>query len=55
MQRMAGLDFIFVKTTYMSFWFALRAIFGGVTALGVLVYVWDLVRLGRGRREEKDN
>ncbi|MEW6231229.1 MAG: cbb3-type cytochrome c oxidase subunit I [Chloroflexota bacterium] len=54
MQRMAGLDFIFVKTTYMSFWFALRAIFGGVTALGVVVYVWDLVSLGREKERNKD-
>jgi len=47
MERMAGLDFMFVKTTYMSFWFALRAAFGSLVVLGVLVYVLNLARLSK--------
>lgn len=49
MERMAGLDFMFVRTTYMSFWFALRAAFGALAVAGVLVYLWDLIRISRYR------
>jgi len=46
LQRMAGLDFMVVKTQYMHFWFVWRMIFGGITAAGVLLYVWDFMSLG---------
>jgi len=48
LHRMAGLDFMVVKTEYLRFWFVSRLIFGGLAVLGVLLYTWDFLSFGLG-------
>jgi nitric oxide reductase subunit B len=55
MQRMAGIDFMVVKTQYMNFWFILRLTFGTLAVIGVILYVWDFLSLGFGVPREESS
>jgi len=47
MERLMGLDYVAVKTTY-NFWFwVLRAIFGVGFLIGVGIFVIDYFKLGK--------
>ena len=47
MERLMGLDYVAVKTTYNLWFWILRAIFGVGFLVGVLIFVYDYFRLGR--------
>lgn len=47
MERLMGLDYVAVKTTYNLWFWILRAIFGVGFLVGVLIFVYDYFRLGK--------
>jgi nitric oxide reductase subunit B len=50
LHRMVGLDFMTVRTQYMSFWMFWVLLCGGLFFLpGVSLYLWDLLRIGHPR------
>ena len=47
MERLMGLDYVAVKTTYNLWVWILRAIFGVGFLVGVLIFAYDYFKLGR--------
>jgi nitric oxide reductase subunit B len=47
MERLMGLDYVAVKTTYNLWFWILRAIFGVGFLVGVAIFVYDFFKLGR--------
>jgi nitric oxide reductase subunit B len=47
MERLMGLDYVAVKTTYNLWFWVLRAIFGVGFLIGVAIFVYDFFKLGR--------
>ncbi len=47
MERLMGLDYVAVKTTYNLWFWILRAIFGVGFLVGVLIFVYDYFTLGK--------
>ncbi len=47
MERLIGLDYVAVKTTYNLWFWILRAIFGVGFLVGVLIFVYDYFTLGK--------
>lgn len=47
MERLMGLDYVAVKTTYNLWFWILRAIFGVGFLVGVSIFVYDFFKLGR--------
>lgn len=53
MERLMGLDYVAVKTTYNLWFWILRAIFGVGFLVGVSIFVYDFFKLGREPLEQK--
>jgi nitric oxide reductase subunit B len=47
MERLMGLDYVAVKTTYNLWFWILRAIFGVGFLIGVAIFVYDFFKLGK--------
>lgn len=47
MERLMGLDYVAVKTTYNMWFWVFRAIFGVGFLIGVIIFVTDFFRLGK--------
>jgi nitric oxide reductase subunit B len=47
MERLMGLDYVAVKTTYNLWFWVLRAIFGVGFLIGVSIFVYDFFKIGR--------
>ncbi len=53
MERLMGLDYVAVKTTYNLWFWILRAIFGAGFLIGVSIFVYDFFMLGKEPAEQK--
>ena len=53
MERLMGLDYVAVKTTYNLWFWVLRAIFGVGFLVGVVIFAYDFFMLGREKAEQK--
>mgnify|MGYP001585415127 FL=1 len=53
MERLMGLDYVAVKTTYNLWFWILRAIFGVGFLVGVSIFVYDFFKLGREPAKQK--
>jgi nitric oxide reductase subunit B len=53
MERLMGLDYVAVKTTYNLWFWVLRAIFGVGFLVGVSIFVYDFFMLGREPADQK--